>query len=166
MTPRPGVGGTVSGMNRGARTAALLIAAGLALTACGNNQQSTSAPSTSAGPASGTASSGSPACASADALRQSVAHLKDVDVRSSGDIPALQSALGQVRTDVGQLAQTAKGQFTAQVDQVQANIAAVRTALDAAVASPANRTPGAVTSSVDTLVHDADALADKVRQGC
>jgi hypothetical protein len=140
---------------------AVAIGAGSAGCSDSGGSSTASSPATSAsGP------SADPAlCASADDLRNSIAAIADVQVVTNGT-SAVKEALQAVRTDVNEVAQHARGQYRDQVDTVQADLAAVDTAVNTAQADSNATTLGAVATGISTLATDARALIDDVKSTC
>jgi hypothetical protein len=148
------------------------VVAVVALTGCSGTSTSGATPSgasSSSATASGATASGATAsaavCQAADDLRSSLTALGDVQVVQQGTeavrpaFTSVQSALAQLRIDAG-------GEYSDDVDRVQADADQVRTALDAAGQDASAQTLATVASSVGVLLADANALADQVQSTC
>jgi len=138
------------------------VLTGAVLAACSDSGSDSSASSGTS--ASGTSSSAA-VCDSADDLRTSLAALGDVDVVSQGT-DALQQAFATVRTDLSDLGDQARGQFSGEVTAAEAAADDVQEALDAALAAPSAQTLGAAATAVGGLVTDAGALVTAVTSTC
>jgi hypothetical protein len=146
------------------RTCAAWVAAlvvGAALTACTGSAPSASSASASSASAASTAD----VCQSAADLRTSLAALGNVPVVQQGT-DALQQAFGAVKSDVAQLAESARSRYPDQIAQVKSDTAAVQSAVDTAQGDTTAQTLGAVASAVAVLVRDAGSLVDQVSATC
>jgi hypothetical protein len=129
------------------------------VTGCSSSSTPTDAAASSA------VSSDRAVCQTADELRSSLAAVKDVDVVAQGT-DGLKQAFAAVRSDLQQLRQDSAGQFSEQIDAVQADADAVQAAVDAAQSDPSAQTLGTVASSVGALVTGGTALVDAVGSTC
>jgi type VI protein secretion system component VasK len=99
----------------------------------------------------GCSSGGQPAmCDSADALRQSVNGLTNINLSENG-MMALRAAISEVKSDLNQLVADAKAQFQQQTDQLKAAVSQLSTSVSTALADPTAATLGAVGTAVDAL---------------
>ena len=141
-------------MIRGGVVGALAAVAVLAVGGCSSSDA-----------ASPAAASETDLCVSADALRSSVAELRDVQVVENGT-EALRRAFAEVGDDVDRLADQARGEFSDQVSGVQSAAGDLGTAIDALVSAPSAAALVDARSAVRTLVAEADALLGDVRSSC
>jgi len=126
----------------------------LAVTGCGGEE----APAASAPP--------TPAvCSSVDALKSSVADLKNVDL-SKGSLAPVQDKLTAMQADLTKVGKDAKTEYATEVDSVEAATSSVGASLQAAQAAPSQRTLTAVRTSVTTLGTSLRALEHAVRSTC
>jgi hypothetical protein len=126
------------------------VVAGVAITvlmaACGGDDDDDSSSSTTA--------SSDPVCADAEALRSSVAELRDVDLVAEGTNGA-SAAISAVKDDLAAVKESAGEELQPQVQDVEGSIDELETAvdnLDAAGAAAALEAVANVASSVSTLV--------------
>ena len=136
----------------------LIAAAGLA--ACSSDPGTESAATTSAA-----TTSAADACASADALRGSLAALGDVDVIQDGTA-GLQDAWTTVQDDWAQLAEDAGDEFGDEADEVQAAADDVGSALDSAQADASAQTLADVATSIGAFLQLADSFTQEVGSEC
>jgi hypothetical protein len=99
----------------------------------------------------------SPTCEALGDLQSSVQALRDVNVVTDG-IPALQSAVKTVQTDLATLKSATGTQVGAQLTAMEAAATAMVAAAQQAVDSPGATTIAAVVASVSATVTAADAL--------
>jgi hypothetical protein len=137
-------------MNRARTFGALAAVAALAVGGCSSSDSG---------------SSSSDVCGSADALRSSVADLKDVQVAQDGTA-ALQQAFSKVGDDVDRLVDDAHDQYSGQVADVKSAMGELRTALDSLGSAPTAATLGAAGAAARTVVENAGVLVDDVRSSC
>ena len=142
-------------MNRGEVVGALAAVAVLAVSGCASSDATSPA----------AAASEADLCASADALRSSVAELRDVQVVENGT-DALRQAFADVGNDVDRLADQARGEFSDQVSGVQSAAGDLGTAIDALTSAPSAVALADARSAVQTLVTETDALLADVRSSC
>jgi hypothetical protein len=146
-------------MTRGAAVVVTVVV-GAGLTGCSSDAGTESTAATAAA-----ASSSSDVCASADAFRGSLSSLADVRVVQDGT-NALDEVWRTVQGDWAQLADDARGRYSDQVDGVQADADAVRSAVDTAQGDQSAQTLGAVAAAVGVFVRQAGALVDEVSSTC
>ena len=147
--------GTVTLMQRCARWAvAALAVAGMS--ACSSYSGTASSSSTSSTP---------DVCASADALRSSLAALGDVQVVQQGT-DAVQKAWTTVQHDWSQLAAAAGDRYSDQVDKVEADAGAVQSAVESTQEEATPQTLAAVATSIGAFLQEAGALVSEVRSSC
>jgi vancomycin resistance protein YoaR len=94
-----------------------------------------------------------------------VTDLGKVTVREGG-VPAVQEAFSSVRSDAEQVVDDAGSQYRTQTDGLTADVQAVQTAIEQALAGPTPATLSAVVGSIGALVDDVSALADDVSSTC
>jgi hypothetical protein len=133
----------------------VVIGAGL-LGGCSSGGSSDSAAATSTTP---------DVCGSADALRTSLSGLGDVKIVQQGT-DALDDAWSTVEDDWSQFADDARGTYGTQVDGVQDDADAVRTAADTVRDDSSPQTLAALATAVGAFLQNADALVDEVRSTC
>jgi hypothetical protein len=104
-------------------------------------------------------------CASADALRESLTALGDVQVVQDGT-DGLQEAWTAVQDDWDQLAEDAGDQYGDQADEVRAAADDVRSALDSAQDDASAQTLADVAASVGVFLQLADSFAEEVGSEC
>lgn len=152
-------------------------AAGLALlcavASCGSGSpspESSSSPSV-AGPSASTPSSPTPSagssagCAEVDALKSSLATLKDVDVVHDG-IDALNSAIADVESDLSAAAAAASSDLKPELDQVRTALDAVKTAAGGLSKGNLREQAPAVAGALRQLGTATSSLSTAVAQGC
>lgn len=104
-------------------------------------------------------------CDSVDELRASVDNLKDINLSENG-LGEISDSLSAIEDDVRQVASDAKGEFSDQVDQVDADFTELGSSVDAARQDTSASTLGAVGAAVSTLGDDVEALVDDVSSTC
>jgi ABC-type glycerol-3-phosphate transport system substrate-binding protein len=119
----------------------------------------------SSGGSAAAAQSSAAVCSAAVDLRTSMTALQQVDLVKQGT-QAVQQAFGQVKTDIGSLADAARSQLKPQVAKVQADRDAVQAGVDAAKAAPNAQTLGALRTAVQTLGQDVQSLISSVGSTC
>jgi hypothetical protein len=104
-------------------------------------------------------------CASADQFRASLADLKDVNVVQQGT-DALTATWTTVEQDWTKLADDARATHADQVDRVQADADAVRSAVETAQDDTSAGTLSGAAAAVGVFLTDADTLLDQVGSTC
>jgi hypothetical protein len=105
-------------------------------------------------------------CTSVDDLRSSVQSVRDVDVTSSGGLGELEDAVAGVKSDLGDVRDDAAGEFSSQIDTVQAGIAELERSLRAAQDAVSPDTLRAAGSALRTLANQVQSLIDDIRATC
>ncbi|HKC27382.1 MAG TPA: hypothetical protein VKB75_05175 [Jatrophihabitans sp.] len=114
----------------------------------------------------GCSSSGKPAvCSSLDDLKTSVSQVTDVQSGENG-LSALQSNLPAVKSDLNQVLDDAKSQYSNQTAQIRTDLTSLQSAVDVAQNShSATDISGAVTAA-KTLGGSVRQLADAAKSTC
>ena len=107
----------------------------------------------------------SPVCASADAVKDSVDHLRDANLSENG-LAYLQSGLAQLRRDIQQFHDAARTQFAAEITAVKSAADVLATNVATAKATPDATTLAAVGTAVTALRDSYRHLADTVASTC
>jgi hypothetical protein len=147
-------------MSRGFLAVLLVVGGVAATTACSDASEPSAAPSSEAAPSTEAA-----VCASAEDLQQSVVALQDVRVADEG-VDALEAAFASVTSAAGQLADDARDQHAEQVDRLEADVTALRSAVDSARQDPTAETLQVVSAGIDDLAADAGVLVNSVGTSC
>jgi hypothetical protein len=122
--------------------------------------------SSDSGTQSSAATSSTPdVCASADEFRSSLTDLKDVDVVQQGT-DALTATWTTVEENWTKLADDARATHADQVDRVQADADAVRSAVETAQDDTSAGTLSGAAAAVGVFLTDADTLLDQVGSTC
>ena len=106
-----------------------------------------------------------PVCSSADAVRDSVDHLRDANLSENG-LTYVQSGLDQLRRDIQQFNEAARTQFAAEITAVKSAADVLSTNVTAAKASPSATTLAAVGTAITALRDSYRHLADTVASTC
>lgn len=133
--------------------AALAVAG---VSACSSSSDTAASSSTSSTP---------DVCASAAALRSSLAALGDVQVIQEGT-DAVQKEWTTVQHDWQQLAAAAGDQYADQVDKVEADAGAVQSAVESTQEEATPQTLAVVATSIGAFLREAGALVDEVSSSC
>lgn len=104
-------------------------------------------------------------CSAVGELRDSVTALKNVQITADG-LPALQQAVQKVTTDAQAVVDAGKSAYGTQTARLQADVTALRAAVDAAKAAPSVATLTVVRTAVGTLADDVSSLAGTLGSGC
>lgn len=104
-------------------------------------------------------------CTSVERFESSVAALKKVDV-GKGGLAKVRTDLGRIRSDLQQVVDDARGEFSRGVKDVRDDLTGLDKAVGAAITSPSAATKAAVGSALSTLIKTADQLVDDVRSTC
>ena len=105
-------------------------------------------------------------CGSVDALKASVADLKQIDVASSTGLSDLRGALTAVGDDVTQVKSDAVAEFDSQVDAVEASYDKLTSSVESARTSPSADAVTAAGNALSTFGTDVDALVTDVKTTC
>ena len=138
-------------------TAGLLVLVGAGLAGCSSDADS--------GTTTAASASAADVCRSADALRASLTALGDVHVAQNGTA-ALQEAWTTMLDDWGQLKKAAAERYSDQIDGVQADADAVRSAVETAQQNPSGNALAQAASAVGLFVQDAGARVKDVSSAC
>jgi hypothetical protein len=149
----------------GAGLAACSSDGGAGSSAATTSAATSSTATSSTAASSSAASSSADLCASADAMRSSLASLGDVQVVQDG-VDALSDAWTTAQGAWAQLADDAKAQYADEVDGVQADADAVESAIASAQNDPTAQTLGDAATAVGAFLQDAGALTDEVESTC
>lgn len=104
-------------------------------------------------------------CESLDAVQNSAQHVRQTNVAENG-LSQLRTNLTQLRTDVQQLVADAKGQWSAQADQINQSLELLKASVIAAQATPSSTNIGAIRSALNTLEASVRDLANAMRDAC
>jgi hypothetical protein len=104
-------------------------------------------------------------CDDADALRQSVDNLKEVQIGDNA-LSTLSSDVSQIQQDVKHLGSDAKSEFGGDVDQVSSAATQLEDSVNAAKANPSASTLGAVGTAIQSFGTSVDNLVDAVKDTC
>ncbi len=106
-----------------------------------------------------------PVCDSWDAVRNTVDHIRDVNVSANG-LSALRPYLTQLRDELDQLYTNAKAQFGAEADALQIAVDQLGTALRVAKDNPDVPSLAAVRASVGDVRTTANTLHTAMQSTC
>lgn len=104
-------------------------------------------------------------CSSLDELKTSMQGLGDGTV-SAESLAALQSGLEPVKTDLAQVVDDAKAQYSAQADQLEQDFDELQLVADTARTTPSAANLSAIRPALRTLADDVRGLADDVASTC
>jgi hypothetical protein len=104
-------------------------------------------------------------CADVDALKASVAAVTDVDLDRNA-LATLQDRLTQVRSDLGEVKDSAADEYASEIDALDQAFASVGSSLDAAITSPSAQAVSDVGTAVRALGASLSALVDAVESTC
>ncbi len=104
-------------------------------------------------------------CDSVDQLRTSLKSLQDVKIQQ-GALDDLTSRLKEVQSDLDKVKSDAASEFSDEVDAVQGAGKALKTGVDAAVATPSAATISALRPEVQALVDAVGKLEDALAGTC
>lgn len=113
----------------------------------------------------GSPATNSAVCSDVASLKSSVAQLKTLDL-SSNSIDQVKAKLTAVGNDLQQVATTAKGQYSKQVDAIQHDYASLKSAVQIAVKNPTYPTIAQVRTSFSTLVSAVTHFANSIAATC
>jgi hypothetical protein len=105
-------------------------------------------------------------CGSVDDLKTSLGDLKAISITSSGAVSDLEKSLTTIKGNFDTVKTDAKSQFSTQIQAVDSSYAAMKTAADAAVASPSVTTIATAAAALSTFSTSAQTLVSDVQATC
>lgn len=104
-------------------------------------------------------------CGDVDALQSSISALTDIKVQQ-GALPELKTKLAQVQTDAASLKTDASSEYGTEIDAVDAAATAVKSSVDAAIATPNATTIAAAVATLGQLKTALTGLQSAVKSTC
>lgn len=141
-------------MNYGARrttTCAMVLAAAVALGACGSDDSQASKPQY---------------CADRAKLEQSIKDLGSVNVAQSGGLQQLKSQLSTVETNARSLATSAKSDFPTESSAISASVTTLKDAVDQLPSSPSPSQVVLIGTSTKAVVTSVQAFEKATDSKC
>ena len=105
-------------------------------------------------------------CTSVEALSESVAALKDIDLTSSGGFTALKDGLAAVRKDLTDVRKDAKAEFSDEFDGVGTSFDALRAAIEDVASTPSLAGLTAVQTALSGFGTEFKGFVADVRSTC
>jgi hypothetical protein len=133
---------------------ACLLAFGSGLVACGGDETTDEAGTTSP-----------EICQDVDALQESLQELQTIEI-GQGSLSELGTQMDTVRGDIGQIRRDAGDENATEVEAVSTSADSLESSIDAAVASPSATTLTAVGDSVRALASAVRNLGDALGDTC